>query len=231
MKNIAILLSGGIGTRLGQATPKQYIEVDGKPIIAYTMEALERSPLIDGIVVVAADEWKAHVAAVAETYGISKFLSVAPAGENRQRSCLNGFLEVERLGGCDTVLVHDAVRPFVSLAVIARGVALRKDYDAVLSVIPIKDTPYLSLDGREVSGLVDRSTIYAGQTPELFDFRLYLDAMRACSDGELDAATGSAVIAFRRGLTVAIAEGEERNFKITTAEDLDRFLLEIRRGK
>ena len=231
MKTVAILLSGGVGTRLGSETPKQYIEVEGKPILAYTMEAMEASPLIDGIIVVAAEEWKKHVEALAKTYGITKFLSVAPAGANRQRSCFAGLLEAERLGGCENAVIHDAVRPFVTGAIIERGLMCLEKYDAALSVIPIKDTPYLSSDGEKITSLVDRKTIYAGQTPEYFRFDQYLAAMRASSDEEIDTATGSAVIAYRRGLTVGLARGEERNFKITTSEDLDRFLLEVRRGK
>lgn len=231
MKTIVILLSGGVGTRLGSETPKQYIEVEGKPIIAYTMEAVEHSPFVDGIVVVAAEEWKAHVEKLAEDYHITKFLSTAPAGENRQRSCFSGLLEVERLGGCENVVIHDAVRPFVTGGIIERGLRALENYDAALSVIPIKDTPYMSTDGERITSLVDRKTLFAGQTPEYFNFSKYLAAMRASTNEEIDTATGSAVIAYKRGLTVGLAKGEERNFKITTSEDLDRFLLEVRRGK
>ena len=227
--NIAIILSGGTGTRFGGTVPKQYIEVEGKPVLAYTLEAMEHSPQIDGIVVVCAPMWEDTVLSIAKKYRIQKFLTTAPAGENRQRSCFAGLLAVEARGGCQNVVIHDAVRPLVNDGVIARGLEKLGEYDAALSVVTCKDTTYISTDGQTVTALIDRSTLFAGQTPEYFRFDKYLAAMRTSTDDEIDRATGSAVIAFRYGLTVALAEGDEHNFKLTTAADMTRFRMELQK--
>ncbi|MBO4406363.1 MAG: 2-C-methyl-D-erythritol 4-phosphate cytidylyltransferase [Clostridia bacterium] len=227
IKNCVILLSGGVGARLGDPIPKQYIPVKGKPVLLYTMEAVERCPAIDAILVVCAPEYEETVKSLAAENGIRKFIGCAPAGKNRQRSADNGLFEIERRGGCENLIVHDAVRPFVNDRILSDGLEKLREYEAALAAIPTRDSCYKSADGKVMEGPLDRSVIYRGQTPEFFRYESYLRAVRASSDEELDRVTGSAAVAMLRGIRVALSLGEERNFKITTPEDLARFRREI----
>ncbi len=227
MKNCVVLLSGGVGARMGDATPKQYITVSGKPVLLYTMEAAERCSRIDAILVVCAPEYGEYVARLAGEYGITKYIGWVPAGKNRQRSADNGLFEIERRGGCENLIVHDAVRPLVNDRIFCDGLDKLGEYEAALAAIPTRDSCYRSTDGATMEGPLDRSVIFRGQTPEFFRFKSYLKAVKESSDEELDRVTGSAAVAMNRGIRVALSLGEERNFKITTKEDLDRFRLEV----
>ena len=227
MKNCVILLSGGVGARFGDTTPKQYIEVLGKPVLLYTMEAAEACGLIDAILVVCAPEYGETVMRLARENGIAKFIGWVPAGKNRQRSADNGLFEIERRGGCENLIIHDAVRPLVTDRIFRDGLEKLGEFEAALAAIPTRDSCYRSSDGVTMDGPLDRSVIFRGQTPEFFRYDSYLSAVRSSSDEELDGVTGSAAVAMNRGIRVALSYGEERNFKITTKEDLDRFRLTV----
>ena len=225
MKNCVILLSGGVGARFGDAIPKQYIEVLGKPVLFYTMEAAEKCSLIDAILVVCAPEYGETVTRLALENGIGKFIGWVPSGKNRQRSADNGLFEIERRGGCENLIIHDAVRPLVTDRIVCDGIEKLADYEASLAAIPTRDSCYQSTDGCVADGPLDRTVIYRGQTPEFFRYESYLRAVKGSSDEELDRVTGSAAVAMQKGIRVALSYGEERNFKITTREDLERFRL------
>ena len=223
MKNCLILLSGGVGARLGDAIPKQYIAVRGKPVLLYTMEASEKCELIDAILVVAAPEYGDTVEALARKNRITKFVGWVPAGKNRQRSADNGLFEIERRGGCENLIIHDAVRPLVNDRIFRDGLSKLETNEAALAAIPTRDSCYLCRDGESFEGTLDRSVIYRGQTPEFFRYESYLRAVKTSTEEELDRVTGSAAVAMNKGIRVALSYGEERNFKITTREDLERF--------
>lgn len=187
---IAIVLSGGTGTRLGSEIPKQYIEVSGRPIISYTLETLISHSMIDGLVVVADDVYRELIdkevdriidklSVCSEEPLIKKYLGLAKPGATRQLSILSGMLFVERIKTTEdiNVFVHDAARPCLSEELITRSIEALDGRDGVLPVLPMKDTVYLSIDGGEsVNSLLDRSQIFAGQAPEVFGFDKYLDA-------------------------------------------------------
>ena len=123
----------------------------------------------------------------------------------------------------DVIIIHDAARPLVSEALIRRCIDGCKEADGVLPVLPVKDTLYMSKDGESISSLLKRSEIVAGQAPEAFRFGKYLAVHDRMSKDEILQISGSTEIAYKAGLNVRLVQGEERNFKITTAEDLDNF--------
>jgi 2-C-methyl-D-erythritol 4-phosphate cytidylyltransferase len=123
----------------------------------------------------------------------------------------------------DVVLVHDAARPAVTEATILACIEEARKRDGATPVLPVRETIYRSGDGRGVSALLDRGELYVGQTPEGYRFGKYLAAHRNATRAELAATRGSSEIAFRFGMDVGLFPGDERNFKITTAEDLERF--------
>ena len=121
------------------------------------------------------------------------------------------------------VLIHDAARPLLSRELIAGCVRGVSEHDGVLPVLPMKDTVYFSEDGKIISGLLDRGEIFAGQAPECFNFKKYLAANEALLPDAIMAINGSTEPAVMAGMDVVMIPGDEKNFKITTKEDLERF--------
>lgn len=235
--NYAIILSGGVGTRLGLDRPKQYYEVNNKPIIRYVIETMEHSEAVDGIVIVAAQEWQEYLQA--QFSKSEKFLGFALPGENRQLSIYSGLchlqdvlLEVNVLSiGTEIqdrddviVLIQDAARPNTSLKLVEKCFALEQDVDGIMPVLPMKDTVYMSEDENQVSALLNRKKIFAGQAPESFRMGKYLAANEALLPDRILNINGSTEPAILAGMNIQMISGEESNFKITTETDLRKFV-------
>lgn len=222
--NTAIILAGGVGSRMGVDRPKQYLIVDDKPIIVYCLEIFEKHNDIDNIVIVVSDEWKDYVVENVEKYNIGKVCGYAPAGRTRQHSIYNGLkCTEENSPNTDVVIIHDAARPLVSDKIIEDCIIGATEDDGAMPVISVKDTIYQSKDGKSIDKLLKRSELFAGQAPESFDFKKYLDIHNSVSDDEIATTAGSSEIAYRHGMKVRLVKGSERNFKITTIEDLETF--------
>ena len=232
MNNIAVVLSGGTGSRMGVEMPKQYIALAGKPVIVYTLEQLQRCGAVDGVIVTAAREWTAEIFRWKEAFALSKLLAVAPAGADRQLSIRNGLMAAERFMDRDDrsgVIIQDAVRPLASVELLAKLVEELKEAPAVMPALPITDTTYTSGDGQWVDGLLNRSTLFAGQAPEVFRFWPYLELYRDTSPETLCAMSGSCQLPYSQGWKVKIIPGEQKNIKVTYAGDLktcEKLLLE-----
>ena len=229
--NTAILLSGGVGSRMHSDIPKQYISVGGKMLISYALAALTESPFIDRTLIVAEEVWRESILSDAAEVGVpvDKVMGFAMPGFNRQASVINGMREIMRQAGDggisddDTVFIHDAARPFLAQRQIEDCFAALNGHDGVLPVLPMKDTVYLSRDSRTVSELLDRDCIFAGQAPELFRFRKYYQANMALTRECLAAINGSTEPAVMADMDIVMISGDENNFKITTPQDLERF--------
>lgn len=222
--NIALVLSGGTGARMGLDVPKQYQRIAGKPVIVHTLEQLERCGAVEGVIVAAAPEWTAAVLRWKESFHLTKLLAVAPAGADRQLSIRNGLLAAEGFmdeGELSGVIIQDAARPLTSVGLLTRLVEELKEAPAVMPALPIIDTTYTSHDGQWVDGLLDRSTLFAGQAPEGFHFWPYLELYRDTPVEALCAMSGSCQLPYSRGWKVKIIPGEQGNLKITYAGDLN----------
>lgn len=220
-KVIALLLSGGIGSRMKTERPKQYIEICGKPIIAYCMEALAVHTGIDWIQIVADELWHDEI----RKYMCKqeKFIGFSIPGKTRQLSILNGLRDISSLAkDMDLVLIHDAARPMLSEKQITDCLATSAGHDGVMPALPMKDTVYCS-DGKTITNLLDRERIFAGQAPEVFCFGAYYKANLQLSPDKIVSIKGSTEPAILAGMDIAIIPGDENNFKITTKEDLKRF--------
>lgn len=226
--NVALILSGGSGTRLGGDTPKQYIEAGGKPLIAYCLERLCAHPAIDAVQIVAAAEWREfishHALRIVKRFGVTdKFRGFSDPGENRQLSILHGLEDIRKFAGDeDYVIIHDAARPLLSRELVTRCLEAAEDHDGALPVLPMKDTVYTSGDGHRVAALLKREELFAGQAPETFVFGKYYEACRRLSREEILRINGSTEPAILAGMDIAMVPGEEGNFKITTREDMER---------
>lgn len=219
--NIALVLAGGTGTRLGADIPKQYIEVHGKMIIDYCLETMEHSNDIAEVWIVADEMWREHIKKV------DKFKGYACPGRNRQLSIYNGLKAIEEsLTGEEkevNVLVHDAARPFLTEKLIRECVKAVEGHDGVLPVLPMKDTVYYSEDGKVISSLINRDKLYAGQAPELFRLQPYIQANEALLPDKILLVNGSTEPAIMAGMDIVMIPGDENNYKITTKTDMKRF--------
>lgn len=223
--NIAIILSGGVGSRMGLNIPKQYVIVNGQPVISYCLRTFLEDDLTDAIVIGVADEWKDFVVESVAKLAPSKVVLYAQPGETRQFSIYNALQVVKKNGFSDDdiVLIHDAARPLVSHDLISRCYNGCKEADGVMPVIPVKDTTYLSKDGKTIDSLLDRRQLWAGQAPEAFAFGKYLKAHDDMNRGDLLKINGSTELAYKAGLRCHMVAGDPMNFKITTPEDLSNF--------
>ncbi len=235
--NIALVLSGGTGARLGAPVPKQYLEAGGKPVAAYCLETLLRHERIDAVQVVAGSAWHGLLLSCMEALGDApaqgeraghpagrKFRGFTLPGETRQLSVMNGLTDI--LGyacGTDCVLIHDAARPLLSAGLVSACLSALGSHDGVLPVLPMKDTVYSSEDGKAVTSLLDRGKLFAGQAPEAFRLGKYYEANRRLLPERILAVNGSTEPAVMAGMDIALVPGEEGNFKITTKADLERF--------
>lgn len=223
--NIAIVLAGGIGTRMrNDGFPKQYLKVRGKPILIYTLEKFQACAEVDQIVVVAHAQWKEKILRWAKEYGIEKLTDIASQGESRQESVYNGLNACLKyaLSANDLVLIHDSARPLVTLELISACIRNACGHDGCLPVIGVKDTIYYSRDGKVIHGLTDRSALFCGQSPEVLKLLPYLELCKDLSAEQMLGVRGSCELAFRNGWDIYMIPGEENNFKLTTAEDMDR---------
>ena len=222
--NTAIILAGGVGSRMGVDRPKQFLMVQDKPIISYCLDIFQNHDEIDSVVVVVSEQWQDFVEEYAAKYGVTKIKGYAPAGKSRQHSIYNGLKCIdENVPDTDIVIVHDAARPLVSDQIISDCIKGATDYDGAMPVISVKDTVYQSKDGEEIGCLLKRSELFAGQAPESFKFRKYFDIHNQVTDEEIGATAGSSEIAYRHGMEIRMVKGSERNLKITTIEDLETF--------
>lgn len=239
--NHAIVLSGGTGTRTGANMPKQYVRVDGHMMVTHALRSLLCSDRIDRLYIVCADEWRDEITEDVREAGLNagKIAGYAKPGDTRQLSILNGLnyiIEENKLGNTDlsgtegsvdTVLIHDAARPFLTEDLIGRCYDALEDNDGVMPVLPMKDTVYLSNDGSNISGLLDRRTVFAGQAPELFRLMPYYEANRKLLPDKILKINGASEPAVMAGMKIAMIPGDEKNIKVTTAQDLREFLKTI----
>lgn len=231
--NIAIVLSGGNGTRTGLDMPKQYIKVGGRMIISYCLLSLFSHEKIDGIVIVANPDYQDPIKEAIDNEVPSeyknKFIGFANPGKNRQLSIYSGLLALKDKASCeDTVFIHDAARPNLSAQMISSCIDGMEGFDGVLPVLPMKDTVYYSDNGTSISSLVDRSKIYAGQAPEAFLYGKYMAANEALLPDKILVIKGSTEPAIMAGMNIKMIDGDENNYKITTLNDLEKFRGEHR---
>lgn len=222
---IAIILSGGVGSRMGLDIPKQYVMVNEQPVLNYCLKTFLNTEKIDALVIGVADEWIEFVKEHLANLNPTKPVYYAKSGETRQYSIYNALKVIRENGFSDNsiVIIHDGARPLVSQELINRCLDGCKEADGIMPVIPVKDTTYLSEDGKHIHSLLDRSHLWAGQAPEAFRLGKYLKVHDEMPREDLLKINGSTEIAFKAGLNCQMVEGDPMNFKITTPEDLSNF--------
>ena len=229
--NIALIIAGGRGMRMGQEIPKQFITVNDKPVIAYTMEAFERHPDIDVIAVVCVEGWESILAAYARQYRISKLKHIIPGGENGQGSIRNGVFELEKhYSPDDLVLIHDAIRPMVSQDIISGCIATTREHGSAIVTVPCQEAMLETEDLVSTHSSYPREHLKRTQTPQGFPIGRLCDAHRRALAQGITNSVASCTLMVELGETVWFCAGSEKNIKLTTPDDLEIFkaLLQMR---
>lgn len=229
MKISALIAAAGRGQRMGGRVKKQFISLGGVPLLFYALRAFEDFRGIENIYVVL-DEGDLEYChrEIIQRHGIEKVARLVPGGNRRQDSVWNGLKAME--GRCDMVMVHDGVRPFVSSGILERLVAAMRDYQAVVTAIPAKDT-IKRVDGTgTVLDTPQREALFHIQTPQGFRYDIIKEAYeRALKEGA--EGTDDAYFVERMGIQVRVIEGSPFNIKITTPEDINLARCILRAGK
>ncbi len=221
---VALLTAAGSGTRMHQDIPKQFIHVDDKPIIVHTMEAFQKHPGIDAIMVVTLDSWMVVLKAYAEQFGITKLKWVVPGGVTGQASIRNGLEALAKeLSDDDVVMVHDGNRPLVSSEVISNSLAVFADQGSAVAVIPCTEVVFESDDGVTSCTSTEREKLFRTQTPHTYRLGELLDAHHEAEKRGLPPMAASCMLMKELGRTTYFSKGSEINIKITTMEDLRIF--------
>jgi 2-C-methyl-D-erythritol 4-phosphate cytidylyltransferase len=209
----AVLAAAGRGERLGGELPKAFAKLGGRPLLAESLERLDGSEWLEAIVVVAPPEWEEPVILLAEELGAGKVTACVAGGATRSDSVRAGVAEVP--DDAAVIVVHDAARPLVSPGVVERVLApLGEGFDGAVAALPLADTVKRG-DRGEVVDTLDRSGLYAVQTPQAFVADVLRRALAAGGD-----ASDCAGLVEARGGRVALVEGDRRLVKVTTPDDL-----------
>lgn len=224
--NIAIIIAGGRGQRMKQEIPKQFLNVNDKPVIVYTLEAFEKHPSIDEIGVVCLEGWDNILMAYAKQYKITKLKWIVLAGETGQMSIYNGIAEAgKRYQGDDTILVHDAVRPMVSQETISDCIIQCKEHGSAIAVGDV-NTVILKRDEEdsEVSEqVVVREQLAQTQTPQALPLKTFLWAHEEAKKRGITNSVATCTLMIELGQKVHFSAGDETNIKLTTTGDMRLF--------
>lgn len=222
--NIALLIAGGTGNRMGQDIPKQFMHVDGMPIIIRTMKAFQSHPDIQAIAVVCLDGWQTVLRSYANQYEVTKLKWIFKGGNSGMESIHNGIYGL-RDEGCkndDLVLIHDAVRPLVSQDIISTNIAVCQRYGYAITGIKCREAILESEDGFSTETSIPRDKLIRTQTPQTFRLGNIIAAHeKAKEKGITNSVASCTLLAELGGYTMHIVPGSEKNIKITTVEDLE----------
>ena len=224
--NYVIIIAGGIGSRLGAKVPKQFVEVLGKPIIAYTMEHFQYHPEIDGIELVCVDGFQEHLKSIADEFGITKVIKIVKGGSEYERSIMNGVVGLEGIAKPDdVVMVHWAASPFINEEIITdnirvcneKGNAITASYSYLL---------YGTNDGDCAKKNINRETFMTLSAPQSFLYKVITEIYKQVEEKDLFSYVEAHTPALMAelGIPIYFSKGSHSNIKITEKEDVDMFL-------
>ena len=220
-----MIIAGGVGARMGQDIPKQFINVYDKPVIVYTMEAFQNHPEIDAIEIVCLEDWQGALKAYAKQFGIAKLENIVSGGKNGQDSIRNGLYDVaERYNSDDDiVLIHDAIRPMVSQEIITDNIRVCREYGNAITVIPCTAAMLKTYDSISTTEQVPRDNLKITQTPQAFFVKDIVEAHKEALRKGITNSVASCTMYIELGRKLYMSKGSEKNLKLTTTEDIEIF--------
>ncbi len=216
MSNIAIIPSAGSGSRFNSPIPKQYVKVLGKELIVYTLQVFQNSDLIDEIIIPADKNYFNLLFSLKQKYNLTKISQIIEGGKERQDSVFNGIIS-KNFDENDLIIVHDAARAHLSNSLLNKSINEANKFDSIVVAIKARDTLIKGSDF--VENYIDRDKIYYAQTPQIFRYKILIDAFKKANNQNFKA-TDESMLVKNAGYDVKIVEGEFINFKITEKSDV-----------
>lgn len=223
MSNVAVIFAGGTGQRMNTRTkPKQFLELHGKPIIVYTLEAFEQHEEIDGIIVVMLESWIDYTGSLVRKYDLTKVKKIVPGGSSGQESIYNGLCAAASVyDDDDIVLIHDGVRPLIDEETITANIRSVEEHGTAITVTPAIETITMKDETGAVGTIIDRSKCELARAPQSFKLGQILAVHKKARDtsGGADSFIDSASMMKHYGYRLYTVQGKPENIKITTPSD------------
>lgn len=213
----AIIAAAGNSSRMQKEINKQFVEIIGKPIIAYSMQPFQDCTLIDEIIIITKEEYIMHCNKIVEEFNLNKVKKIVVGGDSRQKSVYNGLKEIT--SQTDIVLVHDGARPLVTIEDIECSILECLEHKAVVVGTKVQETVKIIDQNQYITSTPDRNILWTAHTPQTFDYKLLMDAYNKAFDHGFLSTDDSSLVE-RLGYKVKIIEGNGENIKVTTEKDL-----------
>lgn len=234
--NIALIIAGGSGQRMGQDIPKQFINVFDKPVLIYTLEGFQKHPQIDAIEVVCIDGWHDILWAYAKQFNITKLKWVISGGNSGQESIRNGVYNLEdKCSSEDTIIIHDGIRPLVEPSVLSDVIAKCKLYGNAVTSMPYNEQIFVIDEDDETttSKFIPRETLRRVSTPQAYNFKLLDEKYHEAFEKEIGihGSHYTNTMMVELGVKLHFAAGSDKNLKLTTKDDLEMFKAYLKSDK
>ncbi len=228
MQNIAIIIAGGSGSRMGQNIPKQFINVYDKPVLIYTLESFQRHPMIDAIEVVCIDGWEQILQAYANQFNITKLQWITPGGNSAQESIRNGVYNLEgKVGDDDIIIIHDGIRPMIDDSVLTDVIEKAKEYGNAVTSMPYNEQIFVVSKEDESTTIqfIPRETLRRVSTPQAYRYDLLDSKYHEAFEKEIGiyGSHYTNTMMVELGVRLHFAKGSDKNIKLTTKDDLELF--------
>ncbi|MBR3571124.1 MAG: 2-C-methyl-D-erythritol 4-phosphate cytidylyltransferase [Mycoplasmataceae bacterium] len=232
MATIGLIIAGGVGARMQQAIPKQFMTVYDKPIIAYTMEKFENHPAVDVIAVVCLDGWENILTSYAKQYNITKFKHIFPAGSVGQESIKNGIMGLAKFYDDDAiVLIHDAIRPNLSKDIISDCIGSIEKNGFTVVVVPCNEAMMETYDFESSEKSFPRDNLKRTQTPQGARLGQLVELHKKAKEKGITNSIATCTLVTEVGDKIYFSAGSGKNVKITTQEDIDIFKALLKQGE
>ena len=234
--NVAIIIAGGVGNRMGQSIPKQFINVYDKPILMYTLEGFEKHPMVDAIEVVCIEGWENVVRSYAKQYNITKLKWIVKGGASGQESIRNGVYNLEdKCSLDDVIIVHDGIRPLVDAEVLTDVIMKAQEFGNAVTSLPYNEQIFVVSkdDENTTTQFIPRETLRRVSTPQAYKFDLLDNKYHEAFEKEIGiyGSHYTNTMMVELGVRLHFAAGSDKNIKLTTKDDLDMFKGYLSKGK
>ena len=234
--NVAVIIAGGSGQRMGQDIPKQFINVYDKPVLVYTLESFQRHPQVDAIEVVCIDGWHDILWAYARQFNIDKLKWVISGGETGQESIRNGVFNLEsKVNADDNIIIHDGIRPLVESSVLTDVISKCAQFGNAVTSMPYNEQIFVVDENDETitTKFIPRETLRRVSTPQAYRFDLLDKKYHEAFEKEIGiyGSHYTNTMMVDLGVTLHFAAGSDKNIKLTTKDDLEMFKAYLRADK
>lgn len=232
--NVAIVIAGGSGSRMGQDIPKQFINIYDKPVIIYTLEGFQKHPQIDAIEVVCLDGWHEILKAYARQFNIDKLKWVVSGGASGQESIRNGVYNLEdKCSDEDVIVIHDGIRPLVDETVLSDVIIKCEQFGNAVTSLPYNEQIFKTEDGKTTTQYIPRETLRRVSTPQAYKYGKLLYSYKKAFKEEIGiyGSSYTNTMMVELGETLYFAAGSDKNIKLTTKDDLEMFKAYLKQDK